>query len=119
MGGRDIPASGFALYLDRLMNLIKPATLAKPAAQRILIKADPRGNVLKEAFSLADYLHQAGYAAEVYLGGGEPADLRWTLDVQNKAPLFVLTDRVNNTKSEAQTSAEVLTLLEGNRSSNM
>ncbi|MFC1976963.1 ATP phosphoribosyltransferase regulatory subunit [Chloroflexota bacterium] len=111
MGGRDIPASGFALYLDHLMNLIKPEALAKPAAQRILIKADSKGSVLKEAFSLASCLHEAGYAAEVHLGGQEPANLRWAIDVQDKAPLFVLTDQLNHKKSEAQSVKEVLKLL--------
>ncbi len=111
MGGKDIPASGFALYLDRLMNLVKPETLAKPPAQRILIKVEPEGGVLKEAFSLAYCLHEAGYAAEVHLGGREPANLRWRLDVQGKAPPFVLTDLVNRKKFEAQTADEVLRLL--------
>ena len=111
MGGKDIPASGFALYLDRLMNLVKPETLAKPPAQRILIKVEPKGGVLKEAFSLAHCLHEAGYAAEVYLGGQEPANLRWRLDVQSEAPLFVLTDQINHKKFEAQTTDEVLKLL--------
>ncbi len=113
MGGRDIPASGFALYLDRLMNLVKPETSAKPLSQRILIKAETKGaDVLKEAFSLANRLHEAGYAAEVHLGGQEPANLRWRLDVKGKAPLFVLTDLVNNKKFEAQTTEQVLKLLQ-------
>ena len=109
MGGRDIPASGFALYLDRLMNLVKPETLAKPLAQRVLIRIEPE--VMKEGFSMASCLREAGYVAEFHLGGQEPADLRWTLDVQNKVPQFALTDLVNNRRFEVQTSNEVLTLL--------
>ena len=112
MGGEDTPASGFALYLDHLMNLIKPETLAEPPAQKILIKAESeRADVLKEAFSLASCLHGAGYAAEVYLGGQEPANLRWRLDVQGKAPLFVLTDQLNGKKFEARTADEVLAII--------
>ncbi len=111
MGGRDIPASGFALYLDRLMNLMKPKTLAKPLAQRILIKAEPKGAVLNEAFSLANCLREAGCIAEMHLGGQEPANLRWIIDVQDKAPLFVLVDWINNKKYELQTADEVLALL--------
>ncbi len=112
MGGRDIPASGFALYLDHLMNLIKPGVAAESLAQGILIEAQPQEvDILKEAFSLAGYLHEAGYAAEVHLGGQEPADFRWRLDVQGKAPRFVLTDQVNNKKFEAQTMDEVLASL--------
>jgi histidyl-tRNA synthetase len=111
MGGRDIPASGFALYLDRLMDLVKPESLAKPATQRILIKTEPREGVLKEAFKLADYLHEAGYTAEVDLGGREPADLKWRLNIRSKAPLFVLTDRASKRSFEAQTRDELLNLL--------
>ena len=112
MGGQDVPASGFALYLDRLMNLIRPGALIEPSAQKILIKAEAKGvDVLKEVFGLADCLHEAGYAAEVYLSGQQPTNRRWTLDVQDKAPLFVLTDRVDGKQSEAQTADDVLKLL--------
>ena len=58
LGGRDVPASGFALYLDRLMNLVKPETLAKPLAQRILVRAEPQA--VKEGFSAAGRLREAG-----------------------------------------------------------
>ena len=109
MGGKDIPASGFALYLDRLMNLVNPEILAKPLAQRILIRVEPEA--LKASFGIASCLREAGYVAEFYLGGQKPANLRWTLDVQNKEPLFVLTDQVKRRKFEAQTVTEVLTLL--------
>jgi len=109
MGGKDIPASGFALYLDRLMNLVKPETPGKSPAQRILIRAEPE--TMKEAFSVASCLREAGYVAELYLGGQESANLRWTLDVQDKAPLLVLTDQVKRRKFEAQTGDEVLGVL--------
>ncbi len=109
MGGKDVPASGFALYFDRLMNLVKPGTLAKPLAQRTLIRVEPEA--MKEGFSVASCLREAGYVAELHLGGQEPANLRWTLDVQNKAPLFILTDQIKRRKFEAQTVTEVLTLL--------
>lgn len=109
MGGKDVPASGFALYLDRLMNLVKPKTLAKPLAQRILIRVEPEA--MEAGFSMASCLREAGYVAELYLGGPKPANLRWILDVQNKAPLFVLTDQVKRRKFKAQTVTEALTLL--------
>ena len=109
MGGKDIPASGFALYLDRLMSLVKPETLGKPLAQRILIRVEPEA--MKEGFSIANRLREAGYVAELHFGGQEPANLRWTLDVQDKAPLFVLTDQIKHRKFEAQTATEVLAIL--------
>jgi len=107
MGGGDIPASGFALYLDRLMNLVKPEILAEPLAQRILVRVE-KEDALKEAFSVADSLREAGYVVELDLGGQEPADLRWTLDVQSETPLFALYDKVKSRKAKIQTIEEVL-----------
>ena len=112
MGGTEAPASGLALYLDRLMNMIRPDVSAGPSDHGILIKAGAaEADVLKEAFNLVNSLHEAGYAAEVYLGGVEPADFRWVVDIQAQAPLFVLIDRVENRKFEAASAAEVLKLL--------
>jgi len=111
MGGGDIPASGFALYLDRLMNLVKPEILPEPLAQRILVRGE-RGNALKEAFSAASRLREAGYVAELDLGSQEPSNFRWTLDVQSKTPPFVLGDKLKSGRFEAQTIEKVLALLE-------
>jgi histidyl-tRNA synthetase len=109
MGGKDTPASGFALYLDQLMNLVKPETLAKPSGQRILIRAEP--GAVKQGFSTASRLREAGYMAEFYVGGQKQADFDWTLDVQSKAPSFILTDQVKHRRFEAKTADEVLTIL--------
>ena len=109
MGGKDTPASGFALYLDQLMNLVKPETLAKPSGQRILIRAEPKA--IKEGFNTAVCLHEASYMAELYLGGQKQADFDWTLDVQSKAPFFILTDQVKQRRFEIKTADEVLALL--------
>jgi histidyl-tRNA synthetase len=109
MGGKDTPASGFALYLDHLMNLVKPEALAKPSEQRILIRAEPE--VVKQSFSLAQRLREAGYMAEFYLGAQKQADFNWTLDVQSKPPLFILTDQAKRQRFKAKTISEVLQLL--------
>jgi len=109
MGGGDIPASGFALYFDSLMDLVKPAMLSRPLTQRILIKAEPE--VVRHGFDIARHLHEAGYVAELQLEGQEPADLRWILEVRSKAPLFVLTDRLKHKTFGIKTASEVLKLL--------
>ncbi|MBI2851065.1 MAG: histidine--tRNA ligase family protein [Chloroflexi bacterium] len=110
MGGKQTPASGFALYLDHLMKSTKVGTLAGPQAQKILIRAES-GAGLKGAFKLAATLHEAGHNAEVGLGAQPPANYKWLLDVRDKAPHFVLTDRSKRKKFEAQTAKEVLKLL--------
>jgi len=109
IGGKDTPASGVALYLDRLMELVKPEALAKSKTPRILIKAE--APAAKEGFSLVARLHEAGYKAEFYLGAQAGADFDWTLDVKSKAPRFILTDRANNKRFEAQTINEIIKLL--------
>ncbi|MFC1930716.1 ATP phosphoribosyltransferase regulatory subunit [Chloroflexota bacterium] len=111
MGGGDIPASGFALYLDRMMNLVKPGALAESAMPRVLVKS-VEDNSLKEVFSAADRLREAGYVAEIDLGGQETPDLRWLLDIRSKEPSFVLRDKVKSSRVELKTIGEVLTLLE-------
>ncbi len=109
MGGGDVPASGFALYLGRLMKLMKPETGAKPLSQKILIRAE--AEAIKESFSLADCLREAGYVAQLHLEGQEPANLRWTVDVRSREPLFILTDQIKHRKFEIKTADEVLTSL--------
>jgi len=89
------------------MNLVKPEI--KPRGQRILIEAEPEA--MKEGLNLATCLRDAGYVAEFNLGGQEPANLGWTLEVRSKAPLFVLTDQAKHKKFEAQTASEVLATL--------
>ncbi|MFC1948896.1 ATP phosphoribosyltransferase regulatory subunit [Chloroflexota bacterium] len=111
MGGREIPASGFALYFDRLMKQVKMEKPASPVAQQVLIKAEDGKDILKEAFKLGDALHKSGFTAEVYLGGPEPANLKWLINVRDKAPLFTLTDRTSRKTSEVKTADEVLKLL--------
>jgi histidyl-tRNA synthetase len=109
MGGRDTPAAGFALYLDSLMKLVKPETSAKPILKRILVRAAPE--VMKEGFSIASRLRESGYTTELALGGEEVASYGFILEVQSKAPRFVLSDKVSGKKSKVESVAGVLALL--------
>jgi histidyl-tRNA synthetase len=108
MGGKDTPASGVALYLDRLMELVRLESLAKAKAPGVLVRAKPEA--AKEGFSLVARLHEAGYRAEFSLGAQSRADFNWILDFQTKAPKFILTDRAKK-RFEAKTIREVLKLL--------
>jgi histidyl-tRNA synthetase len=108
MGGRNTPASGIALYLDRLMEMIEPEALAKPKVPGVLVRAKPE--MTREGFSLVSRLHEAGYRAELYLGAQDRAAFGWRLDVQSKAPKFILTDK-SKKRFEAKTIDEVLKLL--------
>ena len=109
MGGGSIPASGFALYLDRLMNLMKPEPPV--GSERILIRAEV-GEIaaLKESTKIASSLREAGHITELDLGNRELADFRWILDV-SRGPLFVLTDQVKHRRFEFKTTNEVWAIL--------
>jgi len=108
MGGKDVPASGFALYLERLMTLIKPEALSTPQPPRILIRAE--AEEARDGFDIARRLHKAGYRAECYLGAQKGADFDWTVDIKNKSPRFILTNQAQKQKIAAETADEVLAL---------
>jgi len=109
MGGKDVPASGFALEFDHLMNLVNPKPPFGFSARRILIRAEP--GAAKESFNIAGYLREAGCVAQLYLGGQESADLRWIVDVRDKSPRFEVTDSLRQRKMEFKTANEVLAFL--------
>ncbi len=109
MGGEDVPASGFALYLDSLMSLIKPDSIAPDTQKRILVRAISE-DAVKEAFKTADSLRQAGYITELDLDGRAA---KWMLEVRSQAPLFTLVENKKSGKFETQTLSDVLKRLEG------
>jgi len=109
MGGQDIPASGFALYFDHIAGLIEPATLPRPKARRVLIKAD--GRLMKRGFDIARRLHEAGYVAELWLGVQEPAGFDWLIAVRSEVPFFIVTEQVRHRKFELEAADDVLKLL--------
>jgi hypothetical protein len=94
-----------------MMNLVKPGALTESATPRILVKCK-EDNSLKETFDATNRLREAGYMAEIDLGGQKPSDLRWTLDVRGKEPSFVLWDKVKSSQVELKTIGEVITFLE-------
>jgi len=111
MGGGDIPASGFALYIGPLMNLVEPEILRKPARPSVRVRAKDNEGI-KEAFSAASQLRSAGYAVELDLGCGELSGARWFLEIQGKPPKYVLRDKTGRRVIEAQTPEEILTIIE-------
>ncbi|MGD9116337.1 MAG: HisS family protein [Dehalococcoidia bacterium] len=106
LGGKDVPASGFALYLERLMGLIDAKALAAPPPTRILIRMEKAK--ARKGFEIARRLHAAGYRAEFYLGQKE-ADFDWTVDINGQSE-FTLTDRAKKRRT-AKNADELLDLL--------
>ena len=111
MGGGDVPASGFALYLDRLMNLVQPGAFVGPVARRVQVRVKS-GDAIKEAFKVAGDLRRAGYTAELDLDG-KKTDLKWIIEVRKEAPKFTLVDNAKSRRVDFKTCNEVLKQLEG------
>jgi histidyl-tRNA synthetase len=107
MGGGDTPASGFALYLDRLTELVKMPAAAVSEVETILVKATST-DVVKEAFNAAEALRRAGFIAELILDGQKSSLL---LEVRTVAPAYNL---IIKGKSQAfKTMDEAIKELEG------
>jgi len=111
LGGGDIPASGFALYLDHLMRLVTPAAITKPEERNILLRVEPE--VIGQGFAAANLLRGAGYVVCTQLTDREPATSRWVLEVRRKAPSFVLIDQTKRKDVALPNVTEVLAALGG------
>jgi histidyl-tRNA synthetase len=109
MGGSNTPASGFALYLDLLMKLIKIETLVPPPGPKILLKMDT--GAAKLGFATAGSLRQAGYTVKFHLGGKGPADVSWQLNVRNQEPRFILTNLIKRKEIKLNTLPDLLEIL--------
>jgi len=109
MGGNDVPASGFALYLDRLMEMVKQEPAAGPDSIKVLVKAEHAQ--MKEAFNLISGLHDAGYIAEIHTGDKEPGDGNWLIEVRGEEPYYIVKETAGQEISEVSTKNEVLEII--------
>jgi histidyl-tRNA synthetase len=109
VGGPPIPASGFALYVDQLMSLVK---IEERPYQRVLVRSqgnDVKG--LKACFEAARFIREAGYLTELDLGRKGVSGYRWVLSVPTDGP-FLLTDQATAKKSELTSAAEIVKIME-------
>ena len=112
MGGKQVPASGFALYLDPLMGLITPEVLDGHLPERVLIRCGGDQTVVRVGFQVARCLRDAGYAAEIDLGGQTQGGFRWAVEVQGGPARYVVDDLAGQTRSEVQSVGQVLAILQ-------
>jgi histidyl-tRNA synthetase len=114
LGGEDIPAAGFALYIDRLMDLLAAGEQKEAISPEILVKCEINTTEgWKSAFEVACRLREVGYVAELdqgYIGGSEHG---WVLRIRNgeKTSPFLLTNQITLRSVEATSIAEMLVIL--------
>jgi histidyl-tRNA synthetase len=109
MGGEDIPACGFALYVDPIMKLLPPEK-EKKGESGILVKGKAlTPEVVRTCFTVAESLRDAGHTAELDFTGRKESSYRWVVLVSGKkrSP-FVLKDCVQKRRREVASVAEIL-----------
>ena len=98
MGGQDKPSAGFALYMNRVMQLVKQNGQAQDKAEKVLVQAAPGAETA--ALEAAARLRRAGYVAEMDLGQAGTAGCGWLLKVKSGSPCFTLFNKTDNKESE-------------------
>ena len=111
--GGNVPASGFALYIDQLMKSIPSGKVGRDNVPRILVVND---NKAEWGLSLeaANLLRRADYVAELDQGSRGARVHRWVLKVSSKdgAPHFILRDQLKDKRSRASSMDDILKVLQ-------
>jgi len=113
MGGGDVPAAGFALYLDQLMSIVKADAVTPAGAETVQVcpMEDKAFNkAIKEAFKTADDLRKAGYIAEITLDK-QKSDSVWFIEVHGNPPALTLINLSNKKEFSISSVAEIVKIL--------
>jgi histidyl-tRNA synthetase len=114
MGGKNIPASGFALLMNHLMEIIAMPPSNVTEANKILITiSGGKPNVVKSAYNITDSLREAGFITSIQVDNENKADFKWIIEVNDKSPEFTILNQSNKRKQTARTIGEVIKLLGG------
>jgi histidyl-tRNA synthetase len=114
MNGKDVPACGFALYVDPIMKLLPPGE-EEAVKSGILVKGkELTPKIAETCFAVAESLRGTGHAAEVAFTGRKESDYRWVILVSGKDPSpFTLTDCVQGRRRDAASMAEIVRVVSG------
>ncbi|MBN1366785.1 MAG: histidine--tRNA ligase family protein [Dehalococcoidales bacterium] len=116
MSQQDIPASGFALYLDRLINMVEIKSDSSILPGVVIKVSEKDGESVKTGFKLAAIIHQHGGKAEMDIGAKHPVGFNWVADVTG-TPVIVLTNHINRKKYKVNSASEMLEILENEKTS--
>jgi histidyl-tRNA synthetase len=110
MDGGNIPACGFALYVDSMVPLLSPEKEEKETKSGISVRG--RGfapGIVKACFAVAESLRDAGYPTEIDFTDREESGFRWVILVSGKKPSrFVLKDCTQKRRREVTSVPEIL-----------
>ena len=113
MSGKNTSASGFALYLDRLINLIPAAN--KTDVHDIIIKINTlKIETIKTGFTLLEFLHKAGKTSEIDIKGHKVGGINWIIEVKSSSA-FNIINKISGKKYSASNAGEILKLIRNER----
>ncbi len=110
IGGENTPASGFALYMDPLMEILAAPENFEPEEPHIGILVGPGEE--KSAFETADALRDEGYIVEFCHDVAAAEAVPWLLTVGKEEPAYTLEGRATNTTYEANDIDKLFEILE-------
>jgi histidyl-tRNA synthetase len=107
LGGKETPASGFALSMDKLMGRLPEGGQRK--AEKVIVRPEEGDDALKDAYDVLLSIHDAGFAAEI-VPPRQPVDPRerWVLEISGVGWHFSLRDLSSGNRYEMATASEVV-----------
>ena len=112
LGGGNIPAAGFALYIDRLMECLSQRPTANKLPARVLVGSESDAHWAL-CLKSAEALREAGYVADLDAGYRDWAEHRWTLRIAGEkgASHYLVTDVLKGESHRSSSIEEVIALL--------
>ena len=112
VGGQDIPACGFAFYLDTITAMVKPWSQQK-AEKTVSVKAIGKSaSAVRTAFEAAAAMRRVGLIAELDFCGSQ-LQARWTVTVSQRPAGFTIVDNNKKTRRRVATVGEIINIIGG------
>jgi histidyl-tRNA synthetase len=109
MNGADIPACGFALYVDPIMKLLSLEKEKRGECGILIRGKELTPEIAETCFIVAESLRDAGYPAELDFTDRKESNYKWVVLVSGKAPSpFVITDCIQKRQRDAASMAEII-----------
>jgi histidyl-tRNA synthetase len=112
VGGKDIPACGFAFYVDAVLDLVRPWSAQKAEKTVIIRTAEKSESSIAGAFRLAAELRQAGLVAEFDFCGAQ-LQARWAVTMGGRSAGFTVLDRSRNVEKKVKDTGTVISIIGG------
>lgn len=113
LGGGDVPSSGFALYIDKIIDLLPSKDYGDIEKVVSVKNKDSLSKGWKLSFEVAGLLRKSGFLAELDHVDNKINDCSWVLEIhsEGKSP-FLLINQVNGNSTGLSTITEVLSILQ-------